>query len=389
MLDFTFHNPTRIIFGRNAQSQVGKETRAMGKKALLHYGGGSAVRSGLLDQVKASLTEAGVDFVELGGVQPNPIFSLVEKGITLCQQEGVDCILAVGGGSVIDSAKAIGMGVAMNEDIWPCFLGQKEVTATIPVGSVLTIPAAGSESSISCVITHEDGWFKRGLSSTVILPVFACINPELTFTLPPYQIGCGCTDILAHMMERYFTNTKNVDVSDRMLEGIMRSVLLNAPITYQNPKDYDSRAEICWAGTLAHNTLLDRGRIGDWASHGIEMEISGIYDIAHGAGLAIIFPAWMRYVYRHNVPRFLQFATRVMDVDMAMDDPDAIILESIRRLEDFYRSIGMPVRLSEVEIGDDRLREMAEKTVVHLGGTRGNLIPLTADDIEAIYRLAL
>lgn len=389
MLDFTFHNPTRIIFGRDAQNQVGKETRAMGKKALIHYGGGSAVRSGLLDPVKASLQEAGVAFVELGGVQPNPRLSLVNEAIALCQREGVDCILAVGGGSVIDSAKAIGVGVAMKEDIWPCFIRQKEITSTIPVGSVLTIPAAGSESSNSCVITNEDGWFKRGVNTPVILPVFACINPELTFTLPPYQIGCGCTDILAHLMERYFTNTRNADVSDRMLEGIMRSVLFHSPVTYQNPQNYDARAEICWAGTLAHNGLLDRGRLGDWASHGIEMELSGIYDIAHGAGLAIVFPAWMRYVYRHNIPRFLQFATRVMDVDLAMEDPDAIILESIRRLENFYRSIGMPVRLSEAEIGDDRLREMAEKTVVHLGGTRGNMVALTADDIEAIYRLAL
>ena len=385
MINFEFLNPTLIIFGKDTQQQVGEQVKAMGKKALVHYGGGSIKKSGLYDEVLASLNAAGVPFVELGGVKPNPVLSLVNEGIELCKKEGVDCILAVGGGSVIDSAKGIAMGVAMGVDIWPCFIGKAPVTAAIPIGCVLTIPAAGSESSPHTVITNEDGPYKRGAANPVLYPRFAIVNPELSLTLPPYQVGCGCVDILAHLMERYFTNTEHVDVSDRMLEGVMRSVLYNAIISYENLTDYNSRAEICWAGTIAHNNLLDRGRIGDWGTHGIAAELGAIYDIAHGASLALTFPAWMKYAHTRNIPRFVQFAVRVMDVDLPYSDPQAIIMEGIRRLEKFYTSIGMPTRLAHADIPADRFKEMAAKAVEF--GARGNLLAVTRDDVENIYKL--
>ena len=387
MIDFEFHLPTRVIFGKGAEKRVGEQVKAIGSKVLLHYGGGSIKRTGLYDKVISCLNIAGVPFVELGGVKPNPHLSLVREGVELCKKEGVDCVLAVGGGSVIDSAKAIAMGVAMDTDIWPCFINRADITAVLPVGCVLTIPSAGSECSCFTVITNEDGWYKRGTGSPLLFPRFAIINPELSFTLPAYQVGCGCTDILAHLMERYFTMTDHVDVSDRMLEGIMRSVLYNAPISCHNLTDYNSRAELCWAGTLAHNNLLDRGRHGDWVSHALEQEMSGIYDIAHGAGLAIIFPAWFKYVYRHNIQRFVQFAVRVMDVVLPYANEEAIILEGISRLEKFFTSLGMPTRFSQTGVPVDRFREMAEKAVQF--GTRGNILSISAIDGENIYQLAV
>ena len=386
MQNFEFLNPTRVIFGRDTENQVGEQVKAAGgRKVLLHYGGGSIKRSGLYDRVTASLRGAGLSFVELGGAQPNPRLSLVRQGIALCKQEGVDFVLAVGGGSAIDSAKAMAVGATMEEDIWPLFIGQKSLSGTLPTGSVLTIPAAGSESSFYSVITNEEAGYKRSISGPPLFPKFAIINPALSLTLPPYQIGCGCVDILAHIMERYFTSERNVDVADRMMEGVMRAVLYNARITYQNPTDYHARAEICWAGTLAHNSLFDRGRTGDWVSHGLGAEIAALYDLAHGASLSIAFPAWARYVYKHNIPRFLQFAARVMDVDMPFSDPDAIILESIRRLEDFYTSIGMPIRLGQANIPTDRFAEMADKYAQF--GTRGAILTVGAKEAAEIYKL--
>jgi len=386
MNNFEFLNPTRIIFGKGVEEQTGAHVKAMGNKALLHYGSGSIKQTGLYDKIVKSLHEAGVPFVELGGVVPNPRLSLVKEGINLCLKEGVDCILSVGGGSVIDSAKAIAMGAAMGAtDIWPIFIGKGIPTAALPTGSVLTIPAAGSESSFFTVITNDENWYKRSVPNPILFPRFAIINPELSFSLPPYQIGCGCVDILAHLMERYFTNVEHVDVSDRMLEGIMLAVLDNAAKTCENPADYNSRAEITWAGTLAHNSLLDRGRIGDWASHGVAAELSALYDLAHGASLSIAFPAWMKYVYKHNTARFVQFAVRVMGVEPAHSSGEAVILEGINRLEKFYTSIGMPTRLSHANIPAERLREMAERTVEF--GSRGNILSITADDAENIYKL--
>jgi len=267
------------------------------------------------------------------------------------------------------------------------FIGEGTPVTALPTGNILTIPAAGSESSMFSVITNEDGWYKRAVGSPVLYPRFAIINPELSFTLPSYQVACGCVDILAHLMERYFTQVKNVDVSDRMIEGLMRAVLYNSLVTYTKPSDYNARAEICWAGTLAHNSLLDRGRGGDWVSHAIGTEMSAIYDIAHGASLSIAFPAWMKYVWKHCPSRFVQFAVRVMDVDLAYSDDEAIVLEGINRLERFFVSLDMPTRVSHANIPTDRFREMAEKVVEF--GSKGDILSVTAADCENIYKLTV
>jgi hypothetical protein len=335
MENFTFLSPTKIIFGRGVENQVGDETRVYSKKVLLHYGGGTIKRIGLYDRVVKSLRDAGVEFIELGGVQPNPRLSLVKQGIELCRKHNIDFILAVGGGSVIDSAKAIAVGVPYEGDVWDFYSGKEVPEKALPVGVVLTIPAAGSEASKSSVITNEDGWYKRGLNVEIIRPKFAIMNPEITFTLPPYQTACGAADIMAHVMERYFTHQKDVDFTDRLCEATLKTIIKNVPIVLEEPENYQARAEIMWASTIAHNDLLSTGRIGDWASHAIEHELSGIYDVPHGAGLAVVFPAWMKYVYKEDVDRFVQFATRVWDVEMDFSNPDRTALEGIYRLTQF------------------------------------------------------
>lgn len=387
MRDFEYQNQTKIVFGRNAEKKVGDLIGAYGKTVLLHYGGGSIKRIGLYDTVRASLDAANVRTVELGGVQPNPRLGLVHEGIELCRKHNVDAILAVGGGSVIDSAKAIGFGVPYDGDVWDFFSGKAEVDEMIPVGTVLTIPAAGSESSISCVITKEDGMLKRPLNNDALRPVFAVLNPELTFSLPPYQTACGAADIMAHVMERYFSREPHVELTDRLCEATLKTVINNVPIVLDNPANYDARAEIMWAGAIAHNGLLNTGRGGDWASHIIEHEISGIYDIAHGAGLAIVYPAWMKYVYQEYAAKYAQYATRVWNVDLDFDAPDKTALEGISRLERFFREIGLPVRLSEADIGDDRLAEMADK--FEELAPRGDIKPIHRDDAYEILKLAV
>lgn len=388
MQNFEFLSPTRIIFGKGVEKDVGREVKKYGKKVLLHYGGSSIKKSGLYDVIIKSLKDEGVNFIELSGVQPNPRLSLVKKGIDLCRRENVDFILAVGGGSVIDSAKGISMGVHYDGDVWDFYISAVEPETVIPVGVVLTIPAAGSEASKSSVITNEDGWYKRGKNSGIIKPVFAIMNPELTFTLPPYQTACGATDIMAHVMERYFTNDTGVDLTDRLCEAVLKTIIANAPVALENPKDYDARANIMWASTLAHNDLLSTGRTGDWTSHQIEHELSGIYDVAHGAGLAVAFPAWMKYVFRHDVNRFVQFAVRVWGVDPTFDNPEKTALEGIKRLENFFRAIGLPVTLSELGITDDRLEEMANKCRKTNGDKIGFFVPLDNSDILEILKLA-
>lgn len=383
MINFAYQCPTEIIFGKGTQNLAGEKARRFGKKALLVYGGGSIKRTGLYDQVVKSLREAGVEFLELGGAQPNPRLALVHQGIELCRREQIGFLLAVGGGSAIDTAKAIAIGVNYHGDVWDLFMGAKSDHQALPVGVVLTIPAAGSETSLSVVITKEDGLIKKGLSDNRVRPQFAILNPELTYTLPFYQTACGVSDMLAHVMERFFTQTPHTDVSDRICEGVMRSVLNLAPQLKERPNDYELRANIMWAGTLAHNGILGMGREEDWGSHGIEHELSAIYDIAHGAGLSIVFPAWMKYVYHENINRFVQFAVRVMDVDLEFGDPEAIVKEGIRRLEEFYRTMGLPVRLSEVGIDESRFQEMAEKCA-----PRGHFKVMDAEDIVNIYRLA-
>ena len=392
MRNFSFSQPTLCIFGPESEKALREQMEGRAKKVLLHYGGGSIKQNGIYDMVCGTLAGLGIEFVELGGVQPNPRVTLVREGVRLCREKQLDFILAVGGGSVIDSAKAISIGVPYNGDVWDMYIGKAHPSESkelpVPLGVVLTIPAAGSESSDGSVISNDDGLFKRDCCTDLFKPVFAILNPEYTYTLPPYQVACGCSDIMAHMLERYFTRDRAVDVTDRLLEATMRSVIHYSRLAQEFPNDYDIKAEIMWAGTIAHNDMLSCGRTGDWASHNIEHELSGIYDIAHGAGLSIIFPAWMRYCYRDDIPRFAQFFRRVFGVDYAMDQDERVILEGITHLEAYYRSLGLPVRLGDAQIGIDRLREMAEKCVLHRNGTTGNFKVLDADDIYNIYILA-
>jgi alcohol dehydrogenase len=312
--------------------------------------------------------------------------SLARKGIDLCRKEKADIIIAVGGGSVIDTAKTIAAGIYYEGDVWDFFMGKAELKKKFPVGVVLTIPAAGSESSISAVITNEDGLYKKGFDSELSRPEFAIMNPEITFTLPPYQTACGATDMMAHIMERYFTTVKNVELTDRMCEAALKTVINNTLIVLKEPENYAARAEIMWAGSIAHNNLLSTGRVGDWASHKIEHEISAIYDIAHGAGLAVIFPAWMKYVYKKDISRFAQFAVRVWNEEPDLYNPEKTALAGIERLKGFFKKIGMPVTLKEANIPCSRFEEMAKKCLRY--GTIGNFVKLEEEDIIKILEIA-
>ena len=386
MKDFIFHNPTKIIFGKGAHTLCGEHCLPYGKKVLLHYGGGSIKRNGVYEDIVKSLGDAGIEAVELGGVQPNPRLSLVYEGIRICRNEGIGFILAAGGGSVIDSAKAIAMGVHYQGDVWDFFGGNRKPESALSIGVVLTIPAAGSESSDGTVITKEEGALKRSCVSSLLYPRFAILNPELCKTLPRDQIAAGGTDILAHVMERYFSGEPHTDLSDRLCESVMRSVMDNLLRVAKNPEDENAWPEVMWGGTLAHNGLIGKGRQEDWASHAIEHELSALYDIAHGAGLAIVFPAWMKYVCHAHLSRFVQFAVRVMDVDGPFDDQEAMALEGIARLERFLSRLGAPVSLHQAGIGTEDFQVMAEKACGN--GTIGSFLPLGAHDVEAIFNLA-
>lgn len=388
MLNFEFISPTKIIFGKGTHRDVGIHTAGYSKKILFHYGKESIKKTGLYDEVIKSLKENGVEYVELSGVEPNPRLSLVKEGIDICRKNNIDFILAVGGGSVIDSAKAISVGAVYDSDVWDFYCGKANPVKSLGVGVVLTLSAAGSEASKSSVITNEDGWYKRGLGSDIIRPVFSILNPELTYTVSKYQTACGAVDIMAHIMERYFTHTKNVEITDRLCEGALKTIIKNAAIAIEEPENYDARAEFMWTGLLAHNDILGVGREGDWASHQIEHELSAIYDIAHGAGLAIIYPAWSKYVYKANIPKFAQFAQRVWNVDYNFENPEETALEGIRRMKDFFSKIGMPVTLKEGGIGEDRLYEMAQKCKLPNGDTVGSIVKLTRDDVLNIYKMA-
>jgi len=389
MDNFIFNNPTKIIFGKDTESLVGKETKKYTNKVLLHYGGGSIKKTGLYDRVMKSLKEADVEVFELSGVQPNPRLSLVNEGIDICRKNDIDFILAVGGGSVIDSAKAIAVGVPYEGNVWDFYAGTNTPKKALPVATVLTIPAAGSESSHSSVITNEDGWYKRGLSHSLLYPVFSILNPELTYTLPNYQTACGAADIMAHIMERYFTNTQNVELTDRLCEATFKTIVRNIPLALKTPDDYNARAEIMWAGTVAHNNLLNTGRLGDWGSHDIEHEISAIYDIAHGAGLAIVFPAWMKYVYKRDIRRFAQYPQRMWNIDDNLFDLDDVALRGIAALENYFNSIGLPTRLSHVNIDDTHLEEMADKCTASDTQRVGAVMQLNKNDVLNVLKLAL
>jgi alcohol dehydrogenase len=388
MENFIFKNATKIIFGKNTEELVGAEVKEYSNKVLFCTGGGSIKASGLYDRVVKSLKENGVEFIELFGVKPNPRLELVKEGIRLCRENGINFILSVGGGSAADTAKAIAVGVPYDGEVWDFYEGKAQVKEALPVGVILTIPATGTEASNSSVITNENGWYKKGLSSEFIRPVFSILNPELTYTLPPYQTAAGSADIMAHIMERYFTNVTNVDLTDRLCEATLRTMINNVPVVLEQPENYDARAEIMWSGTIAHNDLLSTGRIGDWASHKIEHELSAIYDIAHGAGLSIVFPAWMKYVYKNNINRFVQFAVRVWDVDLAMESQEAIALEGIKRMTEFLKKVGLPVTLSDANIPEDRLEEMADKCTASDTRTVGSFVKLNKQDVVNIYKLA-
>ena len=392
MNGFTYYTPTKVVFGRGTESQAGALIREHGgSRALLHYGGGSAERSGLLNRVRRSLEEAGVTWVELGGVVPNPRLSLVYQGIDLCRKEGVDFILAVGGGSVIDSAKAIGYGMANEGDVWDFYEFIRKPKACLPVGSVVTIAAAGSEMSNSSVITKEEGGIKRGCNNDAGRPVFAIMNPELTMTLPPYQTACGCADILMHTMERYFNHGANMELTGGLAESLMRTVMPNSHILMEDPGNYDARAEVMWAGSLSHNGLTGCGTDGgDWATHRLEHELGGMFDVAHGAGLTALWGTWARYVYKERPERFVRFARNVLQVKPGADDEETI-LNGISAMEDYYRSIGMPVNLRELgdHPTDQQFRELARKCSVAANDSLGVVKKLHQADMEAIYRAAL
>ena len=392
MLDFQYYAPTKVVFGKGAELKTGTLVKEEGcRKVLLHYGGQSAKKSGLLDRICEALKAQDVDYVMLGGVVPNPRLSKVYEGIELCRKEGVDFILAVGGGSVIDSAKAIGYGMANPDcDVWDLYTGKAEPKGCMPIGAVLTIAAAGSEMSDSSVITNEEGWYKKALNTNYARCKFAVMNPELTYTLPEYQTESGCTDILMHTMERYFVLEDTMKITDGIAESLMRNVMENAKILLEDPENYEARAEIMWCGTLSHNDLTGCGTNGgDWATQLIEHEIGGLFDVAHGAGLAAVWGSWARYVIDEKPERFARFAKNVMGTEDKGGDKETG-LAGIEAMENFYRSIHMPTNMKElgVEPTEDQIKEMAMKATNGDTMELGVFKKLKAEDLIKIYTAA-
>ena len=392
MFDFKYFTPTKVLFGKNTENKVADLIQEFGgKKVLIHYGGGSVIRSGLMQKVTDKLDTAGIKYVKLGGAVPNPRLSLVYEGIDLCKKEGLDFILALGGGSAIDSAKAIGYGVMNDGDVWDLYDYKKQAKACMPLGVILTLAATGSEMSDSSVITNEEGLVKRGYSSDFCRPRFAILNPELTMTLPDYQTACGCTDIMMHTMERYFTNGGNMELTDSMAEALLRTVKENAKILARDPKNYDARAEVMWAGSLSHNGLTGCGNDGgDWMTHKLEHELGGLYDVAHGAGLAAIWGSWARYVYKNCLPRFKRYAINVMGIAPNAGSDEEIALKGIEAMEAFYREIKMPTNLRELGVNatDDDLKLMAHKCAVGVNGGKGSARFLKEEDMLEIYKMS-
>ena len=390
MNNFVFYSPTEFVFGKATEMQVGALARKYGaRKVMIVYGGGSVVRSGLLDRVKQSLQEAGIEYCLMGGVQPNPVDTKVYEGIEFCRREQADMLLPAGGGSVIDTAKAIAAGVLYEGDFWDFYIGKAKVTKALKVAVVLTIPAAGSEGSGNTVITKLDGLQKLSLRVPEVLrPVFSIMNPELTYTLPPFQTACGVADMMAHIMERYFTNTQEVEIGDRLCEGTLMAIINEAPKVMRNPEDYGARANLMWAGMIAHNGTCGVGCEEDWASHFLEHEISAIYNVTHGAGLSVIFPAWMTWMTEHNMDKIVQYAVRVWGVPEA-NDKKAVALEGIARLRAFFKSIGLPVTFRELGIEHPDIDRLADSLHRNKGELVGNYVKLTKEDSKEIYRLVL
>ena len=390
MNNFNLHTRTDFVFGKDAELSVADMLKKYGAtKVFIHYGGGSVVRSGLLQRVEDTMTAAGISYVKLGGAQPNPIDTLVYEGVELCKKEGVDFVLAVGGGSAIDSAKAIAVGALYDGDFWDFFDRKLSIEKALPVATILTIPAAGSEASNSMVITRtKDGQnLKRGCGSPHIIPLFSLLNPELNYTLPAFQTACGVADMMAHVMERYFTQTKDVEITDRLCEAILLAIIAEAPTAIKEPNNYAARANLTWAGVIAHNDSCGVGRVGDWSSHQMEHELSALYDVAHGAGLAVVFPAWMKYVYEADVDRFVQFATRVWGIENNGDKKE-VALKGIAALKDFFSSIGLPVNFEQLEAKKEDIDTMVKTLNINQGDSFGNFKKLSMDDARRIFEIA-
>ena len=392
MQNFNYFAPTEVVFGNDSEEKVASLIKKYGgTKVLLHYGGQSAIKSGLLPKVEKLLQEAGISYVSLGGVVPNPRLSKVHEGIELCRKEGVDFILAVGGGSVIDSSKAIGYGIKYDGDVWDVYTQTYKPQTFVPLGVVLTIPAAGSEMSDSSVITNEIGDIKLGYSNNLCRCKFAIMNPERTYTLPAWQTACGITDMMMHTMERYFSKDDDMEITDAIAEALIRTCMVEAPKVLENPTDYVARANIMWAGSLAHNDLTGCGTTGDWATHNIEHELSGMFDVSHGAGLAAVWGSWARYTRAENMPRFARFAKNVMSLDITgMSDLEAAEA-GIQAMERFFESIGMPVSIHALlgkEVTEEEIQDMADKATKGATQTLGNLKVLNKEDVIEIYRMA-
>ena len=386
MESFNFYSPTEFVFGKDRELECGALVKKYGgTKVLIHCGSQSAVKNGLIARVKDSLAKAGVPCVELGGVQPNPKDTKIYEGINLVKKEGVDFILAVGGGSTIDSSKAIAVGSLYDGDFWDFYCRKAEIKRALPVGVILTIAAAGSEGSGASVVTKVEGGLKRDIGTDLVRPRFAIENPALTCTLPPYQTACGITDIMAHTFERYFTNTPEVEVGDRLCEAILLTMIKEGPRVIADPNNYEARANIMWAGTVCHNDIIGCGRSQDWNSHAIEHELSGLYDCAHGAGLAVIMPAWMEYVMHHNVMRFAQVATRVWGCQMNFENPEVTARAGINCFRKFLKSIGMPINFAELGAKEEDIPTLVDKLNP---GEGWGFLPLKRADVTAIYEIA-
>ena len=391
MKNFEYYAPTRVIFGKETEKQVGKLIRSFEcKKALVLFGGKSAERSGLLECIYGSLSEFNISFISLGGVVPNPVLSKVYEGIKLCRNKQVDFILAVGGGSVIDTAKAIAYGAANEGDVWDFYNGKRKPVACLPVGAVLTIAASGSEMSYCSIITNESGNLKRACNSDLGRCKFVVMNPELTYTLPKWQTACGCTDILMHSIERYFSSESSMEVTDGISESIMRTVIHNSKILMKEPDNYKARAEIMWASSLSHNDLTGCGSESDWATHQLEHELSGMFNVSHGAGLAAIWGSWARYVSKTNLNRFMQFASHVLNIPCDFSKPEKAALEGIEALEEFFIDLGMPTKISDldIELTELQIEELAQKCSFENQRTIGNFKVLNKEDMKEIYKMA-
>lgn len=388
MDNFNFYSPTEFIFGKGRETETGKYVKKYGgSRVLIHYGSGSAIKSGLIERIEKSLSDEGIYSVRLGGVKPNPRDTLIYEGIELCRKEKIDFILSAGGGSCIDSSKAIAAGVPYDGDFWDFYTRKAEIKKALPVGTVLTIAAAGSEGSGGSVVTRESTKLKRDAGSDLLRPVFSVLNPELTFTLPAYQTACGAADIMAHVFERYFTNTKEVEITDRLCEAVLLTMIKETPRVIAEPANYEARANIMWAGTVAHNDIVGVGRSQDWNSHGIEHELSGMYDCAHGAGLAVIMPAWMEFVMNHDVMRFAQMAVRIWGCEMNFENPETTAKEGISEFRKFLSGIGLPINLAQLGADEADIPQLVKNQGIGDGRTWG-FVRLSSEDIAEIYRIA-